>query len=138
MDAAADPVAAFWALHADLPRQGPGSDATTRALFAHPRHPYTVGLLTSVPRLDASRKERLTPIAGLPRDLTSYPDTCAFAPRCWRAVNESREKVPPLRPIDSADHFVACFNPVPLEGEEIPQDPPGTQTEVPEGTEGVA
>ena len=97
--------------------------ATTKDLFAEPRHPYTVGLLKSVPRLDASRKERLSPIAGAPRDLTAYPDTCAFAPRCWRAVNESREKVPPLRPLDSTDHFVACFNPVPIGGEEIPQDP---------------
>ena len=111
----------------------------TRDLFKHPRHPYTVGLLKSVPRLDASRKERLTPIAGLPRDLTTYPDTCAFAPRCWRVVNESREKVPPLRPIDSADHFVACFNPVPLEGEEVPQEPTKMQAaQAPEGTEGVA
>jgi oligopeptide/dipeptide ABC transporter ATP-binding protein len=97
--------------------------ATTMDLFATPRHPYTVGLLRSVPRLDASRKERLAPIAGAPRDLTTYPDTCAFAPRCWRAVNESNEKVPPLRALDSPDHFVACFNPVPAEGEEIPLDP---------------
>ena len=97
--------------------------ATTMDLFATPRHPYTVGLLKSVPRLDASRKERLSPIAGAPRDLTRYPDTCAFAPRCWRAVNESREKVPPLRPLGSDDHLVACFNPVPPEGDEIPEDP---------------
>ena len=111
----------------------------TMDLFARPRHPYTVGLLRSVPRLDASRKERLSPIAGAPRDLTTYPDTCAFAPRCWRAVNESREKVPPLRALDSTDHLVACFNPVPPEGEEVPRDPDEprtTQSHDPTGTEG--
>jgi oligopeptide/dipeptide ABC transporter ATP-binding protein len=106
--------------------------AQTMDLFETPRHPYTVGLLRSVPRLDASRKERLHPISGAPRDLTTYPDTCAFAPRCWRAVNESREKVPPLRPLDRPDHFVACFNPVPAEGEEVPQP-----VEEPTGTEGA-
>ncbi len=87
--------------------------APTRELFARPRHPYTLGLLKSVPRLDAARKERLEPIAGAPRDLRSLPSGCSFAPRCLYAVNRSREETPRLEPIDGADHMVACWNPVP-------------------------
>jgi len=84
----------------------------TDELFARPRHPYTVGLLGSVPRLDASRKTRLQPIAGNVRSLTSLPTACAFAPRCAYSVPESLEEVPPLMPVDRPDHLVACFNPV--------------------------
>ena len=87
--------------------------APTRELFARPRHPYTLGLLKSVPRLDAVRKEPLDPIGGSPPGLTSWPSACAFAPRCAYAVEESLEEVPPLQQVDSPDHFVACFNPVP-------------------------
>jgi oligopeptide/dipeptide ABC transporter ATP-binding protein len=87
--------------------------APTAELFARPRHPYTHGLLRSVPRLDARRKERLEPIEGSPRDLTSLPTACAFAPRCARAVPESHEHVPELRPAGGDAHLVACFNPVP-------------------------
>jgi oligopeptide/dipeptide ABC transporter ATP-binding protein len=89
--------------------------APTPELFARPRHPYTLGLLNSVPRLDSARKERLSPIGGAPPDLGFLPEGCAFAPRCAYATNESRASVPELRPIDSPDHFVACWNPVPDE-----------------------
>jgi oligopeptide/dipeptide ABC transporter ATP-binding protein len=80
-------------------------------LFAQPRHPYTLGLLQSVPRLDAAR-QALQPIPGAPRNMLSAPDACPFAPRCRYEVEESRQQVPPLEPVE-AGHHVACFNPVP-------------------------
>jgi oligopeptide/dipeptide ABC transporter ATP-binding protein len=87
--------------------------APTKKLFERPRHPYTLGLLKSVPRLDAARKERLEPISGTPLSMTKDIEGCAFAPRCIYATDESRTKTPELRRIDSDDHFVACWNPVP-------------------------
>jgi oligopeptide/dipeptide ABC transporter ATP-binding protein len=89
--------------------------APTPELFSRPRHPYTLGLLNSVPRLDAARKERLDPIGGAPPNLAFLPEGCAFAPRCAYATQESRERVPELQPIDSHGHLVACWNPVPDE-----------------------
>jgi oligopeptide/dipeptide ABC transporter ATP-binding protein len=83
-------------------------------LFARPRHPYTLGLLQSVPRLDASKRERLTPIHGAPRDMLTPPQSCPFQPRCRYAVDESAKKVPPLEEVEPG-HFVACFNPVPAD-----------------------
>jgi oligopeptide transport system ATP-binding protein len=83
-------------------------------LFARPRHPYTLGLLESIPRLDATRKERLRPIQGSPRDMLSPPSACPFQPRCRFEVEQSRQEVPPLREIEPG-HMVACFNPVPVE-----------------------
>ncbi|MGH2699643.1 MAG: ABC transporter ATP-binding protein [Actinomycetota bacterium] len=87
--------------------------ASTNELFSKPRHPYTLGLLKSVPRLDAARKERLEPISGSPLAMTKEIQGCAFAPRCIYATEESRTKTPELRRIDSDDHYVACWNPVP-------------------------
>ena len=55
---------------------------TARELYANPRHPYTLGLLRSVPRLDEPRRARLAPIEGQPPDLTRLPRGCAFSPRC--------------------------------------------------------
>ncbi len=81
-------------------------------LFGQPRHPYTLGLLQSVPRLDAERKAKLRPIEGQPRDMLSAPRACPFQPRCRYEVEQSRLEVPPLREIEPG-HFVACFNPVP-------------------------
>jgi oligopeptide transport system ATP-binding protein len=81
-------------------------------LFGRPRHPYTLGLLQSVPRLDAARKARLQPIDGQPPNMLRAPQMCPFAPRCRFEVAESREHVPPLRELDQG-RFVACFNPVP-------------------------
>ena len=81
-------------------------------LFDHPRHPYTLGLLQSIPRLDARRKERLHPIKGFPRDMLSPPKACPFQPRCRFEVEQSSQEVPPLKEIEPG-HMVACFNPVP-------------------------
>jgi oligopeptide transport system ATP-binding protein len=83
-------------------------------LFASPRHPYTVGLLQSIPRLDAARGEKLHPIEGTPRDMLSPPKACPFQPRCRYEIEISRQEVPPLVDIEPG-HKVACFNPVPAE-----------------------
>jgi len=83
-------------------------------LFSRPRHPYTLGLLQSVPRLDAERKTKLQPIEGAPRDMLRPPQACPFQPRCRFEVEQSRQEVPPLRELEPG-HMVACFNPVPAE-----------------------
>jgi oligopeptide transport system ATP-binding protein len=83
-------------------------------IFGRPRHPYTLGLLQSVPRLDAARGAHLQPIEGLPRDMLSPPSACPFQPRCRYEVEDSRLHVPPLRELEPG-HDVACFNPVPAE-----------------------
>jgi oligopeptide/dipeptide ABC transporter ATP-binding protein len=82
------------------------------SLFARPRHPYTLGLLQSVPRLDAPRGAKLQPIKGQPRDMLTAPRACPFQPRCAYEVEQSRLEVPSLREVEPG-HFVACFNPVP-------------------------
>jgi oligopeptide/dipeptide ABC transporter ATP-binding protein len=87
---------------------------TAEQVFARPRHPYTLGLLQSVPRLDAARKIPLQPIPGNPRNMLQPPQSCPFEPRCKYAVDESRTSVPPLEQIEPG-HKVACFNPVPAE-----------------------
>jgi oligopeptide/dipeptide ABC transporter ATP-binding protein len=83
-------------------------------LFGQPRHPYTLGLLQSVPRLDAARRQRLHPIEGQPPNMLRAPTMCPFAPRCRFEVPQSRQDVPPLRELEPGRH-VACFNPVPDE-----------------------
>src|SRR5437762_6090837 len=61
--------------------------ANAKELYANPRHPYTIGLLNSVPRLDETRKEKLVPIEGLPPDLAHLPAGCPFYPPCsWRVA----------------------------------------------------
>jgi oligopeptide transport system ATP-binding protein len=77
-------------------------------LFAHPRHPYTLGLMESVPRIDAPRHDRLRAIEGMPPDLIDSPPGCPFLPRCPYAVDESARVVPALEPV-APDHWVACW-----------------------------
>jgi oligopeptide transport system ATP-binding protein len=90
--------------------------AQAEPLFASGRHPYTQGLLRSVPRLDHGRREPLQPIKGAPRDMLEEPHWCPFEPRCWRRIEVCRQERPPLDPIDPGpDHAAACFNPVPVE-----------------------
>jgi oligopeptide/dipeptide ABC transporter ATP-binding protein len=96
--------------------------ASTPDLFARPRHPYTVGLLHSMPRLDAQPGEPLIPIEGVPPDLRRAPVGCPFAPRCAWRVEECWTAMPPLDPIDATQeivttgpnvtHRIACWNPV--------------------------
>jgi oligopeptide/dipeptide ABC transporter ATP-binding protein len=83
-------------------------------IFETPRHPYTLGLLQSVPRLDAPRTRKLRPIEGAPRDMLHAPMACPFAPRCIYEVDQSRKEVPQLVEIERG-HGVACFNPVPAD-----------------------
>jgi oligopeptide transport system ATP-binding protein len=83
-------------------------------IFATPRHPYTLGLLQSVPRLDMGREQKLHPIAGAPRNMLSEPASCPFAPRCRFEVPQSSQELPLLRELEPG-HRVACFNPVPAD-----------------------
>ncbi|HZQ85200.1 MAG TPA: ABC transporter ATP-binding protein [Acidimicrobiales bacterium] len=84
-------------------------------LFARARHPYTAGLLASVPRLDLPKGEPLHPIKGSPRDTIPWAEGCAFAPRCPREVPPCRTGPPPLGPAgDEWWHQVRCVNPVPV------------------------
>ena len=82
--------------------------APAAELYAHPRHPYTQGLMASVPRLDGDTSVRLVPIEGQPPDLARIPIGCAFAPRCRQATDACRSGPPPLRDIDHG-HQVACI-----------------------------
>jgi peptide/nickel transport system ATP-binding protein len=84
-------------------------EAGVRELFAHPQHPYTLGLLGAIPRRGA---DRLREIPGLVPSLSEPLPYCAFAPRCPRADETSRSSVPELREIRPA-HLVACFHPGP-------------------------
>jgi oligopeptide/dipeptide ABC transporter ATP-binding protein len=83
--------------------------STARELYGSPRHPYTLGLLRSVPRLDEPRRARLNPIDGQPPDLTRLPAGCAFAPRCAFCVERCLVEIPPLRPIGGSGHVSACW-----------------------------
>jgi len=83
--------------------------ATAADLYADPRHPYTLGLLRSVPRLDEPIRARLVPIDGQPPDLTRMPAGCAFAPRCAFRVAQCEAKAPALEPAGSGGHESACW-----------------------------
>ena len=95
--------------------------ATTAELFENPSHPYTVGLLHSIPRLDEERAEALLRIEGTPPDQCRAPRGCPFAPRCAWRLEECWTDNPPLAPIDGsgrvittgpdATHRIACHNP---------------------------
>jgi oligopeptide/dipeptide ABC transporter ATP-binding protein len=81
---------------------------TCRKLFAEPRHPYTEGLLESIPRLDRPKRSTLTPISGRPPDLGELPRGCYFRPRCRFAIEKCREEYPPLRDLDGGRRS-ACW-----------------------------
>jgi len=82
--------------------------APARELYGNPRHPYTLGLLKSVPRLDQARKDRLEPIEGFPPDLIHMPEGCSFRPRCKYAVPRCAQESPPLLAV-SGIHQSACW-----------------------------
>jgi len=84
-------------------------EASVEQLFGRPRHPYTQGLIRSIPRVDraATHKTRLEAIGGVVPSLLNPPPGCRFAPRCRFAAAVCREAVPPLREI-VAHHKVAC------------------------------
>jgi peptide/nickel transport system ATP-binding protein len=84
--------------------------APTEKLFAAPEHPYTWGLLQSIPRLDRGRDEPLVPIAGRPPSLITLPSGCSFHPRCPYVRERHRRVDPELEPLlDDPVHSVACL-----------------------------
>jgi oligopeptide transport system ATP-binding protein len=82
--------------------------APTDIIYAEPKHPYTLGLLASVPRLDSPRKETLRVIKGLPPNMANLPKGCLFSPRCDYAMDRCREERPPLEEVGK-DHYRRCF-----------------------------
>jgi peptide/nickel transport system ATP-binding protein len=88
-------------------------------LFGRPRHPYTAGLLASVPRLDQPRGDPLHPIKGSARDTIPWSRGCAFAPRCGNRVAQCTAETPELEPDGPTGHLLRCFNPV---GAEEPEE----------------
>ena len=83
-------------------------EAPVKELYAHPQHPYTIGLLGSLPRMDEMGERRLTSIDGLPPVLLEKPHYCPFAPRCKYAVERCRKENPILLSI-APDHTAACW-----------------------------
>jgi oligopeptide/dipeptide ABC transporter ATP-binding protein len=81
---------------------------TSRDIYRNPHHPYTLGLLKSVPRLDVAKKEKLDPIEGFPPDLTNLPPGCAFRARCKFAIDKCAEERPELVTVGQG-HTAACF-----------------------------
>ena len=77
-------------------------------IYRDPRHPYTLGLLNSVPRLDLPRTEKLDPIEGQPPDLVNIPMGCSFRERCRYAIDQCAEDPPPLEHIADG-HSSACY-----------------------------
>jgi len=83
---------------------------TTKDIFAKPLHPYTIGLLKCIPRLDEEEGRKLVPIDGLPPNLINMPSTCAFVPRCaYKSERCLQEPWPPLRHMGN-QHYVGCFS----------------------------
>jgi oligopeptide/dipeptide ABC transporter ATP-binding protein len=83
--------------------------STTKEIFGNPQHPYTIGLLKSIPRLDEEEGRKLIPINGLPPNLINMPPTCAFLPRCtYRLEKCAREPWPSLSQV-SEGHYVSCY-----------------------------
>ena len=84
-------------------------EAEVHELYADPHHPYTIGLLRSVPRLDMGKSKRLIPIEGLPPDLIDYPVGCAFAPRCEYRTEKCEKEAPSIEQV-SPTRRVACWH----------------------------
>jgi len=83
--------------------------ASNKEIFANPLHPYTLGLLGSIPRLDALLKSKLTPIEGLPPDLIEMPKGCPFYDRCHYRTEKCANENPTLE-LGAVRHWVACWN----------------------------
>jgi oligopeptide/dipeptide ABC transporter ATP-binding protein len=85
--------------------------APVKQIFATPAHPYTIGLLKSIPRLDESRDIRLTPIAGQPPDLSKEIIGCPYVSRCPKVQSRCRQERPELMPVGRGTQVAACFYP---------------------------
>ena len=82
---------------------------TTKEIFGTPRHPYTMGLLKSIPRLDEEEGRKLIPIEGLPPNLINMPPTCAFLPRCSWKIDRCYKDVWPELTSVNGNHFIRCY-----------------------------
>jgi oligopeptide transport system ATP-binding protein len=83
-------------------------EADVKEAYANPRHPYTIGLLGSLPRLDELREDKLSSIEGLPPDLIALPEGCPFEARCVYAIEKCRSERPSLEPVGPR-HRIACW-----------------------------
>jgi len=83
-------------------------EASSKELFGNPSHPYTLGLIGSLPRLDTGSRERLVSIEGRPPALLREPKSCPFAPRCKFVIDRCRQENPPLTPVE-VNHWSACW-----------------------------
>jgi oligopeptide transport system ATP-binding protein len=83
--------------------------STSREVYGNPKHPYTLGLLKSVPRLDQVRKSKLNPIEGFPPDLVHMPPGCSFFPRCEYRSEKCHQEEPPLMLVGEK-HYSACWH----------------------------
>ncbi|MBU2645035.1 ABC transporter ATP-binding protein [bacterium] len=81
---------------------------TAEDIYDHPRHPYTLGLMASVPRLDQDTRQKLVPIEGQPPDLANLPKGCAFHPRCKYVIDKCRQESPLLEKVGEK-HEKACW-----------------------------
>jgi len=77
-------------------------------IYANPKHPYTLGLIKSVPRLDQAKGDKLQPIEGMPPDLISLPEGCSFRARCKFAVDKCATDIPSLISVGD-EHLAACW-----------------------------
>jgi oligopeptide/dipeptide ABC transporter ATP-binding protein len=82
--------------------------AVVRDIFHNPKHPYTQGLMNSIPSLATTRKERLIPIKGIVPDPFEVPQGCGFEPRCPHATGICQKQIPPLREV-AHGHLAACW-----------------------------
>jgi oligopeptide transport system ATP-binding protein len=85
--------------------------APVMQIYETPAHPYTVGLLHSIPRLNDQRGIKLNPISGQPPDLLNPPTGCPYAPRCPKAQSRCRKERPELMPVGRGEQVAACFYP---------------------------
>ena len=107
-----DRVSVMYAGH--IVEQGEVND-----IFYHPKHPYTKGLLASMPRLDSEGRERLIPIEGTPVDMLDTPKGCRFAPRCTECMKVCVEQEPPAVCINESGHISSCWQHIRQMKEEV-------------------
>ena len=83
--------------------------ADIKEIYSEPKHPYTIGLIKSIPRLDEIRSRELFSIEGFPPDLLEETQHCLFAPRCKNAIDQCWEEKPNLFETNTSRHFSSCF-----------------------------
>ncbi len=92
---------------------------TAKEIFYRTRHPYTLGLMASIPRLDTDEQEKLIPIRGAPPSMIRLPPGCSFNPRCDFAKDRCRVEEPELRHVVGSTHLSACHFAEELEGADL-------------------